>query len=149
MSKDGNLKVYSGEKVQVWESQTADSGATQVRLTNTCCLNVMSQDGACKWSSCGCPAPAPPPSTGTPKVANPPPAPEPPKTAEPDVNTLFDAAGKSILNGWCGDWRNGRNSMNPTEQIKFYRFAIFSYLFALLVSHGLWLPRRPVCSRSC
>ena len=62
MSKDGNLKVYSGEKVQVWESQTADSGATQVRLTNTCCLNVMSQGGACKWSSCGCPAP--PPSSG-------------------------------------------------------------------------------------
>jgi len=140
MSKDGNLKVYSGEKVQVWESQTADSGATQVRLTNTCCLNVMSQDGACKWSSCGCPAPAPPPSTGTPKVAPPPPAPEPPKTAEPPVNTLFDAAGKSILNIRCGDWRNGRNSMNPTEQIKFYRLTYLSYLFALLVSHGLWAP---------
>jgi hypothetical protein len=41
------------------------------------------------------------------------------------VNTLFDAAGKSILNIRCSEWRDGRNAMNPTKQITFYRFAIF------------------------
>jgi hypothetical protein len=133
MSKDGNLKVYSGEKVQVWESQTADSGATQVRLTNTCCLNVMSQGGACKWSSCGCPAP--PPSSGDKVTTSPPPPPEPPKPAEPPFNTLFNAAGKSNVGDIIPAWRAKRQTWAPAKQIEYYRFAIFPMCLPICWCH--------------
>jgi hypothetical protein len=123
MSKSGNLQVYSGESKQVWESGTEDEGATQVRLTNECCLTVMTKTSECKWSSCGCPAPAPPPSKDSSPSSPPPPSkPSPPATVEPpeDAN-LYNSEGKSLINIRCANWRDSKGVWAASKQIEYYR----------------------------
>jgi len=113
MAKSGSLQIYNGAHASVFSSETQGSDATQVRLTNQCCLTVMNEKKQCKWSSCGCPAPSIDPAKKDEE-------PSPPDTPEPDANTLYNGQGKSILNIRCANFRDSAQTWASTKQIEYY-----------------------------
>jgi len=114
LGQDGNLNVFNALQTPVWTSDTAYVGVSQVRLTNECCLTVMTPQKVCKWSSCGCPVTPSPVVPGGGGTVSPP----PPPAVVPDG--LYNAQGKSLVNIRCADFRDKATTMDTSKQLEFY-----------------------------